>query len=404
MAPALAEPISPTEKLSNSTASTTASTVTHTHSTRSTRKSESAALISSASKEKPNNKRTAAAAAGASVTNTPTITSSATTSTRVTRSKDAYQRVFEQAIGATAAAAAEEAGGIENQNSKSSTSPLNKKPKTEYKSSGNETPMGLSNTNSIALNNNNNNNNNKLNNKTKSLADKEPVNQKSATATTTASSESPNDSCNSTEQLLADLTSDFEETITAEICLRQQLLEAPLGKTKAAANKHSISTETAEEKDILVIKSAAAEESSKEILPTAAAAVADKKSNKNKLMDSDDTAKTENEMCKNENAVEVSKAAAEELKEQESTTENAKTNLKAEGERSVNDAEDDVLGCNDVFMQESKENSPSCSQQNDNRSQNLRVQELPPVSTDSTMTASEVEDNLEGKLKRFMIY
>ncbi|KAH8243266.1 hypothetical protein KR032_006067 [Drosophila birchii] len=226
MAPALtAEPLSPKEKLT-STASPSARSSS----------SDSRAAAGGG---------TGGAGPG-SVAKKPSTPTPATATTRVTRSREAA------AVAAAAAAAAAGSPAL----SPAATIPQlrSSQPNNKRKSGGNklsnEPAMGLStaptphsSSSSSSAGAGPSTPDASAASTSASPAVVEPNNNSS---TTNTHSSSPKD--NSTAQLLADLTINFEETISAEICLRKTLPEVSLGKepatTPAAATSSSSTTES----------------------------------------------------------------------------------------------------------------------------------------------------------------
>ncbi|XP_070143194.1 pneumococcal serine-rich repeat protein isoform X3 [Drosophila kikkawai] len=226
MAPALtAEPLSPKEKLT-STASPSARSSS----------SDSGAVAGGG---------TGGAGPG-SVAKKPSTPTPATATTRVTRSREAA------AVAAAAAAAA--AGGLASSPAATIPQLRSSQPNNKRKSGGNkpsnEPAMGLStaptpHSSSSSASAGPSTPDAGVASTSASPAVVEKNNNSSSNTTNTHSS-SPKD--NSTAQLLADLTINFEEAISAEICLRKTLPEVSLGKepatTPAAATSSSSTTES----------------------------------------------------------------------------------------------------------------------------------------------------------------
>ncbi|KAH8288433.1 hypothetical protein KR054_002695 [Drosophila jambulina] len=225
MAPALtAEPLSPKEKLTSTASPSARSSST-----------DSGALAGGG---------TGGAGPG-SVAKKPSTPTPATATTRVTRSREA-------AAVAAAAAAAAAAGASASSPAATIPQLRSSQPNNKRKSGGNkpsnEPAMGLStaptphssssgasagpSTPDVAV--------------ASTSAAPAVVEQNNNSSTTNSHSNSPKDS--STAQLLADLTINFEEAISAEICLRKTLPEVSLGKepvtTPAAATSSSSTTES----------------------------------------------------------------------------------------------------------------------------------------------------------------
>lgn len=155
-----------------------------------------------------------------------------------------------------------------------------------------------------------------------------------------------------TQQLLADLTDDFEETITAQICLSNQLLDA------------NLNCKIENTKDILILKSQS---------------VVTAKSNQSP-MESNKTLETSDEQKQN-----AAENVVEDKTENESESLNSTFELKVEEESPTKST---------VDVPSKVATTPT--KQDVTRPSIISVEELPPIRTDSTMTASEVEDNIEG--------
>ncbi|XP_020715222.1 uncharacterized protein LOC101460170 isoform X2 [Ceratitis capitata] len=402
MAPALNEPMSPTEKLSNSTRKVTPATRSVKNTNEETISTTPTLLITSPNSICINNEtkekrsRTPSVSTptpSSSTVSTSTPSSSALNSTRVTRSKDAYQRVFEQAVSPTPIISQQLAGKhstittkscLETAKCLSDSDNAAKTEKNKKNVAISEEPMAM--------------NNKKINIDT----DKNIVETffSDAVAVEGLESESncnnnnnTNISCksNSTEQLLADLTNDIEETITTKVCIRKHLQDVTVGKN--GSNVLNVLTNTKTEiKDVDIIKSDVkdAKDTNTNISPTIS-----ESSHKVDLRHVDVGTHSVNS-DKNENCFEsTSKALAQ------------KQPISVERKRLNNDntsGEVPAKVCATVPPDMHGEQKTGCasSLKTDvsTRLQILSVDVLPPISTDSTMTASEVEDNLEERLSQ----
>ncbi|XP_030375951.1 uncharacterized protein LOC115625161 isoform X2 [Scaptodrosophila lebanonensis] len=233
MAPALtAEPLSPKEKLTS-----TASPATR-QSSRKLEITQSASASNNSNSSSDNNSNNTATAA---VKKSAIPTALSTTSTRVTRSKDAAQRQASPIV-----VTPNNKRKVNNNNISSSSNIQNNTSGggANIKPQINE-QMGLSAANAhtttsasesiaIAAVNTTGNNDSVIGPSTPPP----PV----ALVATAEHNNNNSSKDNSTAQLLADLTSDFEEAITAEICLRKTLPEVSLGKESAATTTAAVSS------------------------------------------------------------------------------------------------------------------------------------------------------------------
>ncbi|KAM7359603.1 non-specific lethal 1 isoform 2-T6 [Cochliomyia hominivorax] len=439
MAPALTEPLSPTENL---TKSAVAATTTPT--TRSSRKLESSLTSNNKSGINNTNINTANAnirekrnrSGGAIINQTPT------TSKRITRSRDNQQRNL--AVTPTSSPASPVLNGgnttdtlqpntITRKISKLvvesaheiGTSIINSNNTNTNSSCTKNEQMGLS---TAPLNNNNKNkilNNNNINSTSPNL-DTIKDNTKDT----------------STAQLLADLTN---EAITAEICLRNQLKDVNLVKTSGDPSSPIIQEEdTFVDSDIVVLKSVASSPSIVAAKPvTNKTITAHMEAQLNELKKSSKVQETTAVTTTNEAEINTKATTADtsstttitvekdldtlEKNKSEKNIKEKDDNFKAEKEvlteinsNQYNDDHEDnselkneksspdnfIDTANDAGVHETPVGSPnSCedvaaTKKSSSKLEILSVQELPPVSTDSTMTASEVEDNLEERLSQ----
>lgn len=383
MAPALTEPISPTEKL-NSSVSTTTTTAT-----RSTRKLETATSI----KANNNNnliKQTPQLREKRNCNNNNSITvvQAPTSSIRLTRSRDTQQQ-----------------RNLSSPNCKEQPAAPKKSPfKISSSDNKNNEQMGLS---TAVLDNKN-----KLiseNTATTELADTNRVEKASQEDTSTA-------------QLLADLTN---EAITADICLRNQLKDVNLVKVSEGS-----ASPLQRESEIVVIKAIAASPNTS--IDTAHMETQCNESESNTATPIQDSLKTKYEQPLETDTLETTQ------KEDKSKSKDLESSLSLPTIAQQKPTDDDIaqdegtqtdekhqhiVQCPDSINVEmekattftaAEEEASLCPQESASASspdvdaeikkeerdtskpEIISVQELPPVNTDSTMTASEVEDNLEG--------
>ena len=386
MAPALTEPLSPTENLTN----TTVNTVNPTPTTRSSRKLETVNNKTGIVNSNNGLKTTQSAREKRNRSGSLTINQNPTSSKRVTRSRDNQFR--------SSPALKEE---ITKNLPKISSTKNIPKPicvpqaddisvknsiKSNFSLTNNE-QMGLS---TALLDNKNNHINTNLDQIVENTKD------------------------SSTAQLLADLTN---EALTAEICLRNQLKDVNLVKTSVDSSSPIIQQDTFVDTDIVVLK----EES-----PALIAAFDINKQN---------TAHMEAQFTESSKPTTVqSKTTSEEdISRSQALGDSPSLNnevIVEEEQLLEEDADEKVQYDNDQREHKENEHAECKTKQAENQlhespvgSPNsledeidtkkgsstspkleiLSVQELPPVSTDSTMTASEVEDNLEGKYISYKI-
>ncbi|XP_061393784.1 uncharacterized protein LOC133329311 [Musca vetustissima] len=243
------------------------------------------------------------------------------------------------------------------------------------------------------------------------------VNEDSTTANTTTS----------TAQLLADLTN---EAITADICLRNQLKDVNLVKV---AEEEGSASPLQRDNDIVVIKSNTAASPSTGLDNTAhhmdTQCSSEEDANANQTIT---TTTTTNES----NTFHHQKLASEANKNDE-IFQAGETNHVATTASTQHDSEavfiqdssatlqDDESGCNksqnecrqlssdtvavnmDICSSApaasplgSTDSEEETKKEGNSKPEIISVEELPPVNTDSTMTASEVEDNLEERLSQ----
>ncbi|KAI8129024.1 KAT8 regulatory NSL complex subunit 1 [Lucilia cuprina] len=417
MAPALTEPLSPTENLNSS-----AVTATTTPTTRSSRKFDS----SNVNKSGINN---------SNILNTPTnkivvksastvrekrnrsggiiINQTPTTSKRITRSRDNQQRnlVVTPSASLNGENTSETPQNIKTPTTRRiskvasvqevDTTVINSISNNNSSSTKNE-QMGLStaplNTKNKILNNNNNNTSQNLD---------------------TVVVEDSNTKDTSTAQLLADLTN---EAITAEICLRNQLKDVNLVKTTGDPSSPIIQQDTFvdTEKDIVVLKVAsntiaAAPEVNKTTTAHMETQLTElpKSSNvqeKSEVIETTSTTATSLEefldsQKDNNNSPPEEKVEQKVNAEEEAADKRHNDKSEHKEEKSLQTAATESY-LDTANVHETPVGSPNSSDDAAERKKPsskleiLSVQELPPVSTDSTMTASEVEDNLEERLSQ----
>ncbi|XP_065361059.1 uncharacterized protein nsl1 isoform X2 [Calliphora vicina] len=407
MAPALTEPLSPTENLNSSPV-----TATTTPTTRSSRKIESKSVsnntnITTTNSTPSNNvvpKSAPTIREKRNRSGTVTVNQTPTSSKRITRSRDNQQRSHQvtpspslngdntsetQQITATRriSKVAVDTTVINSTNNNNSSSTKNEQ-------------MGLSTA--------------PLNNKTKILN----INNNNTNQNLDTIDDNTKDT--STAQLLADLTN---EAITAEICLRNQLKDVNLVKTSGDPSSPIIQQDTFvdNDTDIVVLKVAS---------PTIAAAAP--------VINKTTTAHMETQFTESSKSSKVQETATSEVTETIATTTTVdelvtctKDNDNIEQAEIVDKEAKEIADksqyddenvhkkeksleavANENYMDETTAvhdtpvGSPNSSddaaetKKTVSKLEILSVQELPPVSTDSTMTASEAEDNLEERLSQ----
>lgn len=378
MAPALTEPLSPTENLTNSTV--TAST---TPATRSSRKLDTFGNKSESSNVKPpsSNREKRNRIGGIINSQTPS------TSKRLNRFRDSIQRksLTSPTSGNT----------IQTEESDSNK-------RASKKTIVHESYCSVSNT----INNKTSDTKNEqmglstgpLINNSKIFHSNKNISQSLDTV-----DETTKDS--STAQLLADLTN---EAITAEICLRNQLKDVNLVKTPSSPiipQESFIDTDS----DIVVLKSASPTISAESDLKNKTTAHMEAQLNKTKSSSFLDT--TSNEEVEQPSAQILDLISSEEKAQGETQrkdiTEKDKCHYEGNGEKKESPvqrviAENYMDSSAAVGSPQSLDDATE-AKKTASKADILPLQELPPVSTDSTMTASEVEDNLEGKFF-FLLY
>ncbi|XP_034488559.1 uncharacterized protein LOC117792499 [Drosophila innubila] len=231
MAPALtAEPLSPKEKLTSN-----ASPATGTR--KSVRKLESPNVSGGGGSggndtaKKPTTATVAATGVATITTITTTAGVAATTTTRVTRSKDAAQRIGSPVVPVTANKR-KSSNNNNTHNNKNNNSSCSSGSGSEVKPGNDQ--MGLS---AAATHTSTDGNAASTSNSSSSDATAATSDAAADAAAAVNAVDEHNNNCkdNSTAELLANLTNDFEEAITAEICLRKTLPEVSLSKEQPAA-------------------------------------------------------------------------------------------------------------------------------------------------------------------------
>uniref|UniRef100_A0A1I8PXL1 PEHE domain-containing protein n=1 Tax=Stomoxys calcitrans TaxID=35570 RepID=A0A1I8PXL1_STOCA len=381
MAPALTEPISPTEKLENSATTATA--------TRSARKIEQVGIKSNNNniiKQSPQIREKRNSKSSINVVQPAT-----TSSLRSTRSKDAQQRnSLKTAVKSNLHAHCKEQQLTTSKSSfKESNSDCTNNEQMGLSTAILDTKNQLAQKNTIAI---------ALEERGESTAEKAPKED------------------TSTAQLLADLTN---EAITADICLRNQLKDVNLVKTSEGS-----SSPLQRDSDIVVIKAITASPSTApdtahmetQCNDTAASTTSPKHQESNKKYNSSletkllgDEQKNVNSIASTEHQIETEKVVEikkheelptkvehDEVKEvsSDSTKIEAACTKSMDIDMEVACTQESPIGSPD-FQAETKKDARDTS-----KAEILSVQELPPVNTDSTMTASEVEDNLEERLSQ----
>ncbi|KAL9895452.1 non-specific lethal 1 isoform 1-T6 [Glossina fuscipes fuscipes] len=363
MAPALTEPLSPKEKLTSS-----AVTARATPTTRSSKKPEPLT-------NKTNNNFNVVK----STTNTRekrtragTLVQNPSSSKRLTRSRDAQQPCHSSRV-------------ISNNNNNKIK--INKFPAVVK----NNEQMGLS---AALLNPNNNSNKNKGNKNNNNSNINDTILESKASAEKSIDCQD-----NSTAQLLADLTN---EAITAEICLRQQLKDVNLVKS---ATGTPISPVQTDDNDIVVLKAAitnlAAIETNQEIAAHMEAAQSNETLESKRKQDRptseiEEVEESQTSQSNNDDENDVIKSESEDSSETQTILEETVKNFREnEMEQGYEALSNQLVAMVSATVSETEPKKPDTS-----KSEIIAVQELPPVNTDSTMTASEVEDNLEERLSQ----
>ncbi|XP_036333745.1 uncharacterized protein LOC118744675 isoform X1 [Rhagoletis pomonella] len=383
MAPALSEPISPTEKLTNSTAKVTPSTRTNKDA------SDTGLLTSSTIITGCNNNEHKEKRARSCSISTPIPSSSASISPRLTRSKDAYQRVFEQAVTPTASVSPPP---IEKEVTNTSTAPknsVNSVADGENDGNSKHTPEdGRRNNESIGLSGNLHNKNIDCGND-KNLVDtifSDEVACETRQKDVESNFNNNNNasiSCKSksTEQLLADLTNDIEESITTKVCIRKPVQDL--------TKEENVSNASLEPNDLAIIKGG-----DSEARETNASTDSIKVQDELQRMDSG----LDSGSGKSESFIAATKAPAQKV-----TAAIEKKKLSDEGAIRASSNSTVVstkISTEELQVETEKVQVTNQKLESVTRLQILSVDVLPPISTDSTMTASEVEDNLEERLSQ----
>lgn len=392
MAPALNEPMSPTEKLSNSTSKVALSS----RSTKSVSESGSTTSTSLIPNSEPKVKGYRRFSAS-----TPIPSSSISNSTRVTRSKDAYQRVFEQAVSPTTLVPQKPKQLINNLADKKNTSVIDtsladgEKEETQKEDTISNEPMGIS----VVLNNKGISIDNDKNIIVPIFSDAE-VNETHCKETESNLNNNNNTSIscksNSTEQLLADLTNDIEESITTKVCIRKHLQEVTVGKNCSITSNVLPNTKS-ETKELTNIKSCGKEVN--KINTALSPSIAQSSQGAEPQHMEVDFLTESNE--KSENCLgSTSKAQAQNVTIGGEKKRFSDGGVTTQGQAKVTP----IVPIEEVQAELGKVNSSALKSDAATRIQILSVDVLPPISTDSTMTASEVEDNLEGKFPFFSKY
>ncbi|XP_053967127.1 uncharacterized protein LOC128868707 isoform X2 [Anastrepha ludens] len=392
MAPALNEPMSPTEKLSNSTAKFTPSTRS-TKGGSGTGSTTPLPIISGCNNSENKEKRPRRTSIS-----TPTPSPSAPNLTRVTRSKDAFQRIFEQAVSPTTFVSQPPIAKEDTNTSTATNNTLDigttttdgedesNSRNTHQDDITNNEPMGLS----VILQNKNVNSCNDTNfvETAISVAEtSETIRKDVETNFNNNNDTSITFKSNSTEQLLADLTNDIEETITTKICIRKQLQDV----TGLKNGSNVLPNTTTETKNIAILKTGGREARKSNSASSPLIAQASHIDNLQHMESGSQSGTNENYIGS------IAKPQAQ------------KVILLGEKKR-LNDVVATAT-CNSTLVSEtipagelhveSQIGSARIQKpEGATRLQILSVDVLPPISTDSTMTASEVEDNLEERLSQ----
>ncbi|XP_073831099.1 non-specific lethal 1 isoform X2 [Musca autumnalis] len=420
MAPALTEPISPKEKLTSSGTATASPT-----STRASRKIDSENFKGNNNNNNNNNNTlkqspppTLREKRNCNNNNIPVVQVPTTSSIRLTRSRDFQQRLL----------SSPKCKDQQQQQQQSITprkaSTPTKSTTTILKSTNDPTnneQMGLS----TAVLDTKNQIINNQNTSTAAELTAEDQNTTPAAAGVVEKEVAPNEDT-STAQLLADLTN---EAITADICLRNQLKDVNLVKVAEEGSASPLQRDS----DIVVIKSITASPSTTITTTTPLEDTApphmDKQCNS---AEEDANTKTTTSTIKGNNTSQTLESEADEPSpsndatnhvvttttiEKDATTQpeevnkdsnvddNQESNVIQHNECPAAAASDDIhMEICDV-QESSPPGSPDSSEEENKKDINskaeiISVQELPPVNTDSTMTASEVEDNLEERLSQ----
>ncbi|XP_067633623.1 pneumococcal serine-rich repeat protein isoform X2 [Eurosta solidaginis] len=366
MAPALNEPMSPTEKLSNSTAEAASPPIRSMKSV-SDNESTNATPITNCNTIDGTEKRALSSSIAASA---PSSSAS-----NPTRSKDAYQRVFEQTVSPSISASSS-TSTPEAANTLTKDAPCeaesSKQTHTDPRTSTDL--MGLN----IILENKEHSDGHDKTIANTVFADagaSPPISKGNPSNINNNDNTSISCKSNSTEQLLADLTNDIEEAITTKVCIRKEI----------TGDKGSNSTLETEIKSIKESR-----ESAVTAVPITTQA---SRIDPHHVEDG-----CHCEPGKNENIRLLTKAHGQNV-----TIINEKKELS--GDEAIDVpilmTSDSTTGSSSILMEASDAGHLNTRKTDaSTRLQIISVDVLPPISTDSTMTASEVEDNLEERLSQ----
>ncbi|XP_075146762.1 non-specific lethal 1 isoform X2 [Haematobia irritans] len=364
MAPALTEPISPTEKLDSSSTTATA--------TRATRKTEQGDI-------KPNNiiKKSPHLREKRNLKSSITTVQKATTSVRATRSKETQQQ----------------------------KNTIKQSPKSNLKNSNREQEFVKSES-SNKESNSDCTNNEQMGLSTAILETQNQIIDKNTTTSDLVKEESTVDRAakedTSTAQLLADLTN---EAITADICLRNQLKDVNLVKASEGSR-----SPLQRDSDIVVLKAIAASPSTAVDTAHMETQCNETETNTKSKQDSTENLtqlETENSTeAQEDKTIPKDQKSESEQKEKLSTYDDVVEEDKNAIQTEETSSTSKHVNVEETCTQESPIGSPDFQTEvktdarDSSKAEILCVQELPPVNTDSTMTASEVEDNLEERLSQ----
>ncbi|XP_054747924.1 uncharacterized protein LOC129253527 isoform X2 [Anastrepha obliqua] len=392
MAPALNEPMSPTEKLSNSTAKFTPSTRS-TKGGSGTGSTTPLPIISGCNNSENKEKRPRRTSIS-----TPTPSPSASNLTRVTRSKDAFQRIFEQAVSPTTFVSPPP---IVKEDTNTSTATNNtlgigtttsdgedesNSRNTHQDDITNNEPMGLS----VILQNKNVNSCNDTNfvETAISVAETSETTHKDVETNFNNNNDtSITFKSNSTEQLLADLTNDIEETITTKICIRKQLQDV----TGLKNGSNVLPNTTTETKNIATLKTGGREARKSNSASSPLIAQASHIDNLQHMESGSQSGTNENyigSIAKTQAQKVILLGEKKRLNDVVATT-TCNSTLVSE-----------TIPAGELHVESQIGSARIQKPEGSTRLQILSVDVLPPISTDSTMTASEVEDNLEERLSQ----
>ncbi|XP_054081796.1 uncharacterized protein LOC105216700 isoform X2 [Zeugodacus cucurbitae] len=386
MAPALNEPMSPTEKLSNSMTKV-APPSRSTKSVGEPGSTTPTTLITNSEQKVKGYHR--------SSVSTPTSSSSTSNSTRVTRSKDAYQRVFEQAVSPTTTIAQQSKQLSNTLTDKKGTSVIDtsltevEKRETQKEDTNSNEPMGLS----VILHNKGisiGNDNNIVEPIFSDAEANETLRKETESNFNNNNNTSISCKSNSTEQLLADLTNDIEESITTKVCIRKHLQEVTVGKN--GSNTSNVLTNTKSETKEPTNNLKNCGKDAKEALSPHNAQSSQRVESQHMEVEflNESNEKSENSIGS------TSKTQAQKISIGNERKRSSDGNLTALGQEKPTPP----VQNEEVHAESGKGNSSALKSDAATRIQILSVDVLPPISTDSTMTASEVEDNLEERLSQ----